>query len=216
MRITFSQMRIVWAIEKAEGTFFEFDADVPGGLPFTLGLVLFKTHAYTPNKDGNVDNFSFHWDDIRFNGPVIGRYAAYKADDIVYLQANGSAPIGSGHPMTISIPAVGVNPLLFGQVHSPLRGQVLVAVNGGPEQVVHPYDYDTADCFSTGWKSFRLPLAPGTLRAGANVLRWRVGPRPACADTWVWDGFSIKDAELQFDLDSAQLALHAFVPLVRR
>jgi len=56
--------------------------------------VLFKTHAYTPEKDGNTDQYTFHWDNIRFDVPVVGRYQAFEAQDVVYLQANGDRPIG--------------------------------------------------------------------------------------------------------------------------
>ena len=52
---------------------------MPGGLPFTRGLVLFKTHAYNPTKDGNHDVYTFHWDNIRFDGPVGGRYEVAEA-----------------------------------------------------------------------------------------------------------------------------------------
>ena len=67
---------------------------VPGGLPFSQGLVVFKTHAYTPEKDGNVNAYTFHWDNIRFTGPVIGRYESFEANDVVYLQDNGDREIG--------------------------------------------------------------------------------------------------------------------------
>ena len=200
MRITLAAEQIVWAIQQADGTFDEFSAAVPGGLPFTRGLVLFKTHAYTPKKDGNRNNYTFHWDNIRFDGPYVGEYENFEADDVVYLQTNGSRPIGASQTVAIELPYVGKNPVLFGQVNSPLRGQVLLSVNGGDDFAVHPYEYTTHDCSSSGWKSFQLALDPVLLQAGTNQLTWTIGPRPDCALAWLWDGFSIKNLELQFDL----------------
>jgi hypothetical protein len=200
MRIKLETNRIVWSIEKEDGTFDDYFVDVPGGLPFTRGLVLFKTHAYTPKKDGNMNSYTFHWDNIRFSGPVVGRYEAMEADDIVYLQANGDRQIGEQETVTINLPHIGPNPVLFGQVHSPMRGQVLLGINGGPQLTVNPYDYNTGSCSSSGWKSFQLKLDKSWLIEGANEFTWTIGPRPSCAEDFLWNGFSIKSLEVQFDL----------------
>ncbi|MEM8993595.1 MAG: hypothetical protein AAGF23_02260 [Acidobacteriota bacterium] len=202
MRITFEPERITWAIEIEGGLFDEWSVDVPGGLPFTRGLVQFKTHAYTPESTaGNTDTYTFHWDNIRFTGPVVGQYDAHPAGDVVYLQRNGHRPLGDTQTVTVDLPEVGPNPVLFGQLHQPLVGQVLLSINGGPDLTVHPYEYDRDDgCYSGDWKSFRLELDPAWLRPGANDLRWTVGPRPACATSeWAWDGFSVKFLQIQTD-----------------
>lgn len=199
MRITLLQKQIIWAIEKEDGAFDEYKISVPGGLPFTRGLVLFKTHAYTPEKDGNMNNYTFHWDNIRFSGPTLGRYESYEANDVVYLQANGDRDIGETESVSIDLPKIGPNPILFGQVHHPMQGQVLLSINGRPNIIVNPYDYDPGSCASSGWKSFQLELAPEWLVEGSNTFTWTIGPRPSCAD-YLWDGFSIKGLEVQFDL----------------
>ena len=200
MRIRLASERIVWGIETADGTFDERVVDVPGGLPFERGLVVFKTHAYTPEKDGNYDTYTFHWDNIRFDGPVTGRYEVHAADDVVYLQANGDRRIGDTQTVTVMLPDVGENPVLFGQINQPMRGQVLLSVNGGPDIEVAPYEYDRDDCWSGDWKSFRLPLEPDWLEPGLNTLQWTVGPRPGCAvGSYPWNGFSAKFLQIQMD-----------------
>ena len=200
MRIRLEADHIVWGIETADGSFDERRVEVPGGLPFDRGLVVFKTHAYTPEKDGNYDTYTFHWDDIRFDGPVVGRYDAHVADDVVYLQANGDRPIGDTETVTVTLPEVGPNPVLFGQLHQPLRGQVLLSINGGPDIEVSPYEYDVDGCFSSDWKSFQLPLDPAWLAPGPNTLQWTVGQRPDCAaGSSAWNGFSAKFLQVQMD-----------------
>ncbi|MCB9420712.1 MAG: hypothetical protein H6667_12970 [Ardenticatenaceae bacterium] len=200
MHIKIEQNQITWSIQKADGTFDDFSVAVPGGLPFTRGLVVFKTHAYTPNKDGNRDMFTFHWDNIRFSGPVVGRYESFEANDVIYLQENGNRQIGEKQSVSINLPHIGPNPVLFGQVHNPMRGQVLLSVNGRPNIVVNPYDYNPGTCSSSGWKSFQLPIDPAWLKVGNNTFTWTIGPRPGCADQYLWNGFSIMGLEVQFDL----------------
>jgi hypothetical protein len=200
MRIELEDERITWHIETADGGFDTWSVDVPSGLPFDRGLVLFKTHAYNPTKDGNLDTYTFHWDDLRFDGPVVGRYEVAEADDVVYLQRNGDRQIGETETVAIDLPAeIGPNPVLFGQLHQPKSGQVLLSINGGPNQEVHPYQYDrNGGCHSDNWKSFRLPLDPAQLRAGENTLTWTIGPRPACVSgDYIWDGFSAKFLQIQ-------------------
>jgi hypothetical protein len=200
MRITLNQGQIIWSIEKADGTFDDFVVAVPGGLPFTQGLVVFKTHAYTPEKEGNMNTYTFHWDNIRFSGPVVGRYESVEANDVVYLQANGDRPIGDKASNTIVLSHIGPHPVLFGQVHNPMQGQVLLSVNGRANIVVNPYDYNPGVCSSTGWKSFQLPLDPAWLQEGNNTFTWTVGPRPNCVHPPQWNGFSIMGLEVQFDI----------------
>ncbi|MEL7045563.1 MAG: hypothetical protein AAGL66_11145 [Pseudomonadota bacterium] len=202
MRIRFDQDRITWGVETASGEYDDFVVDIPGGLPFESGIVQFKTHAYTPYKLGNHNTYTFHWDNVRFSGPRLEPYQAYHADDVVYLQRNGSRPIGDEAVVRIELPeALGANPTLFGQLNAPLNGQPLLSVNDGPYLAVGPEDFAVEDCVSGEWRdwvSFRLPLDAGALVAGENTFRWKVGPRPDCAAgrDW-WDGFSAKFLHVQ-------------------
>ena len=214
MRVELRTDQITWGIETEDGSFDEFTLDVPEGLPFDRGLVVFKTHAYTPVQHGNLNTYTFHWDNIRFSGPVTGVYETFEATEVVYLQANGNRPVGDKQTVSVTLPRTGPNPVLFGQLHQPLRGQVLLRVNGGDAIEINPYSYGEDNCVSgqwRDWKSFRLELDPDVLRVGDNQLEWEVGPRPACAagrDDY-WDGFSAKF--LQVQLDSPTLEQPLFV-----
>ena len=220
MRIRLENNRITWEVEKQDGSFDPFVVDVPGGLPFNKGLVVFKTHAYTPVKDGNTDAYTFHWDNIRFSGPVTGKYKTFKAprkSGVVYLQQNGDREIGESQEVRIRLAATGPNPVLFGQVHSPQQGQVLLSINGAAPLAVSPYDYeDSPGCYTDGWNSFRLELDPSQLKVGANTFNWIIGERPACSNNryypwdsqnpiatgsgfYPWNGFSVKNLEVQMD-----------------
>jgi len=200
MDIRIQDNQISWGIENAQGVFDWFDVPVPGGIPFDKGLVVFKTHAYTPQKDGNYDTYTFHWDNIRFDGPVTGQYETYPARDVIYLQRNGDRQIGESQSTTVDLPADINSPVLFGQIHNPKNGQVLLSVNGQEDIVVHPYEYDRDNCFSGDWKSFRIPLNRDILNAGANTLTWTIGPRPNCNFGPIdWNGYSVKFLNIQLD-----------------
>lgn len=201
MHIQIESHSIVWSIETEDGSLDDFQVDLPDGLPFTRGLVFFTTHAYTPEKDGNTSIYTFHWDNIRFTGPVVGRYDAFESDELVYLESNGPRQIGDSAENTITLDRVGGSPVLFGEVHGGMAGQVLLSINGGPNMVVSQHSNPEPACpGAPGWSSFSMPLNPDWLHAGVNTFHWTVGPRPACAaDLWWWDGFSIKGLEIQVD-----------------
>lgn len=207
MRMTFENNKILWEIEKIDGTFDPFEVDIPEGLPFSQGLVVFKTHAYTPEKDYNFNLYTYHWDNIRFDGPVVGKYDNFESSDLVYLETNGHRDIGDQAETTIELSRIGEGQVtLFGQMHGAMNGQVLLSINGGSQQVVHPIDYQPAEsgipenCGTDGWASFSLPVNSSDLVVGTNTFTWTVGARPSCADSiWWWDGFSIKALEIQMD-----------------
>ena len=200
MRVRIDNETIVWEIEKRDGTFDGYTATLNAPLPFRRGLVLFKTHAYTPTKDENYDRYTYHWDNIRFSGPRVGEYAAWESSDLVYLQANGNRDLGEHALATIQLDEIPAHPRLFGQLHGALTGQVLLSINGGEFREVHPYDYAADECGTGGWSSFGLPLSASELRLGQNEFRWQIGPRPTCAADWVWNGFSVKSLEIQAPL----------------
>jgi hypothetical protein len=158
-------------------------------------------HVYTPQKDGNYEFTTWPWDNIRFNGPVTGRYEVHESNDFVCLEANGDRPLGDTAEARITLPEIGDNPHLFGQVHSPIRGQVLVSANGSAPINIDPHHYMRKNCYSTGWSSFRTAIPSRLLRVGDNVIRWTVGPPDACNQGEEWNGFSVKDLEIQFDVD---------------
>lgn len=207
MRVRLENGRITWGIETPDGDFDEFAVDIPGGLPFSRGVVQFKTHAYTPFKLANQSYYTFHWDNIRFSGPSLEPYEAFHADDVVYLQRDGHRPIGDEVTVNVNLPdELGANPVLTGQINASLNGQPLLSINGGPDIAIGLDDYPVENCASGQWRdwgSFRLPLESAVLRPGDNSFRWKVGPRPACAlnHDW-WDGYSVKFLHVQTDVNS--------------
>lgn len=209
MILEFQQQKIVWKIETQQPTVYdEWQVDLPGPYPFHQGLVMFKTHAYNPTKDENNNIYTFHWDNIRFSGPIVGLYDVHEADTHVYLQRNGNRQVGESETVHIDIPEASLqqNPVLFGQVHHPVVGQVLLRVNGGPKFEIEPYAYEVDSCYSIDWQSFRLPLDPSLLVPGRNTLQWSIGPRPQCIEEVFeednidhWIGYSIKFLQIQTD-----------------
>ena len=200
MRLEVTETSLTWSIDRGDGSMDSLAVALPDGLPFTRGLVVFKTHAYTPRKDGNLDTYTFHWDNLRFTGPVVGRYESFETEELVYLQSNGNRAIGERRSVSIDLPALGAGagpPVLFGQVHNAMRGQVRLKINGGEERVVDPFEETGHNCNAPGWTSFRVPLTVGDLKVGPNTFEWIIGPRPSCVADWVWDGFSIKGLEVQ-------------------
>ena len=122
------------------------------------------------------------------------------ADDVVYLQRKGNRPVGDSQVVDIELAVTDRNPVLFGQINSPKRGQTLLSINGRPDIVVHPYQYDQGDCYSRDWKSFRLSLNSDCLLPGVNIFEWTVGPRPDCDyGPYDFDGFSVKFLQIQQD-----------------
>ncbi|MEM7797644.1 MAG: hypothetical protein AAF633_00520 [Chloroflexota bacterium] len=203
MRIYLEDEQIIWSIETADGSFDDYVVEVPGGLPFEQGLVVFKTHSYDPLGQGNVDTYTFHWDNIRFDGPVVGLHDSFDADDVVYLQANGSRQIGETETVNITLPRIGDNPMLMGQVHQGMKGQVLLSINGRPDIVIEPFEYERPDCLNDDWGTFQIELDPSWINVGENSFKWTIGPRPECAETGDWDGFSIKALQVHMDSEGS-------------
>lgn len=197
-RVWLTPTVINWQIEKEDGSFDDYYVPLPAGLPFTEGLVVFKTHAYTPEKESNFQRYTFHWDNIRFSGPVVGKYNVFESSELIHLEANGDRTVGESQSTQISLPYVGDSPVLFGQVHSPVRGEVLLRVNGGDPITVNPAHYSNDDCSSEHYSSFRVPLAPSELQEGANSFEWIIGER-SCGGSYPWVGFSVKGLEVQME-----------------
>ena len=201
MRIEIEENSISWGIETEQGDFDTITMDIPDGLPFHRGLVLFKTHGYTPEKADNYNLYTYHWDNIAFTGPVLPQYDVFESP--VVIGRLGS--IGSSETQEIDLPYLGDDLYLFGQVHDGLQGQTLLSINGAADIAVEPHT--GADCRNGGWRSFMIPLDASDLQIGANTFEWTVGPRPACGEgEWYGDGLSVKALEVQMTPTGAQAA----------
>ena len=201
-RIELKNNKIIWSVQKADGTFDAFEAAVPAGLPLDQGLVMFKQHAYTPEKDGNTQRYTTHWDNIKFSGPVLQAHASYDASNVIKLHANGNVNIGAEQTTIINIPKVEPNAWIFAQLESPMKGQVEVSINGGAYFSLFPKVSDKSSCDLSGWHTATQPIPAYLLHQGANTITWRVGPRPSCATSWKADGFAAKNIQIRF-MDSA-------------
>lgn len=197
-RVTIRGNTVTWGLETADGTFDNITMTVPGGLPFTRGVVLFKTHAYTPEKDDNLNVYTYHWDNIRFDGPVLEPYEVSERSEVVNLGANGDKPIGSSETHTLTLPAGVENPILAAQINNPKRGQVKVDINGRGSVTLEPsYGFSDARCSHSGWATTQAKIDPKWLVAGENTLVWTVAPGD-CSDD-VWDGYAAKGVEIQYN-----------------
>jgi len=175
-RIVLEENQLNWQIELEDGSFEDFIVSIPGGLPFTRGLVLFKSHAYTPTKEeaSNFNIYTFHWDNIRFDGPVIQPFDHFEAGTVAF----------DGGSQTIDLPHLGANVWLVGQANRPVAG-ASVSINGGPPQPVQFLQGN-----GSGWRTFRF--APQGLQVGTNTFVWST-PN----DNY----FAVKAVEVQMDTD---------------
>ncbi|MEZ5286856.1 MAG: hypothetical protein R2712_19015 [Vicinamibacterales bacterium] len=165
MRLELTAGTLRWSIQRADGSWDALSVPLPAGLPFTRGLVAFKTHAYTPQKDGNRHLYTYHWDNIRFSGPRLEPFVGYEAGGVVNLESNGSTPIGTTRTQPLELPRVGAAPVLIGQTHGGLVGRA-------PQHQRRAVDRRRAT-FGTGW---RLVLARRLADLSRSARSGRAAP----------------------------------------
>lgn len=195
-QLEISNNQIIWRTEKADGSFDVAKADVPNGVPIKKGLVVFKTHAYTPQKDANYDKYTFHWDNIRFSGPKLTPYESYFANPGVMGRLSG---VGATSTQTVNLTRVGANTAIAGQLNYNADGVVKLSINGGLNIDVKPHSPENS-CQHPGWNTFRIPVNPSQLKVGANTFKWTVGSPPC--QTWANNyekSFSVKAMHVQMD-----------------
>jgi hypothetical protein len=226
MRIELKSMnQVSWNIQKADGTFDPQDAlilQVP--LPTSRGLVMFKTHSYTPEKEGNTSKYTFHWDNIRFNGPKLPPYKSYEYHGLIDMRHKNPGSVTTTH---LTIDSLGKNPVVVGQLLEYKFRQPKLRINDTYEIVLqphtsklYPYDFDedkvrqypnftsdhTNKCYHAYSTTFYIPIDAGVLKSGDNKLDWLVGPEDhttGCAydPSYPPNGFAVKAFEIQFDGD---------------
>jgi hypothetical protein len=156
--------------------------------------------------------FTYHWDNIHFDGPVLPARPAYRPAQPVYLSVGGPSPDASGGPVVINVPpdAALNNPVLWGLIDSYGNNSDVdpantshwrqYRVNGGPWT-----DFPLLKNYASGagdrsTSTFRIPLAG--VHAGNNTFEFRYPVRPPQM-TWQGDGYRIQQVELQLDPASA-------------
>lgn len=200
-RVEIQGDKIVWSIEKEDGSMHPFEVLIPQGIDIDQGLVIFKQHAYTPEKDGNTQRYTTHWDNIRFSGPVLPAYEVNEASDVVKLHANGDVPIGTKQTVTVNIPEVKDNAWLFAQIESPVKGQVELSINGQSFIEIFPEFSDESVCQANGWHTLNQKIDSSMLIQGENTLTWRVGSADSSCDypSWTNDGYAAKSIQVRFN-----------------
>jgi hypothetical protein len=217
-KLHLSQTGFGFEVQKDDGTFWTFSGSFDQPLPFTRGEIRIEHHVYNPTKDGIFDDpwsqYTYHWDNIRFDGPVVPARRAFEAPPS-YITAPGAPLDTPSSTVTINVSSTN-QPRLIG--HLVASAGMLdpantthwaqVQVNGGPwidVKLRKPIPTDTGERF---WSTIDTPL-PGIV-TGQNRLVFRYNSRPSDA-TWQWDGFHLKDLEIQTE-DRAIIAAAPALP----
>lgn len=191
--------------------YWTFSGNWPQPLSFNQGLIRWGHHSYNATKDGNFgrpwSQFTFHWDNMRFDGPVIPSHTAFEPiAHFVDLRGDPDPNKIRGVKINVNVAASDIkNPRLVGHINSPLTSQSTAEiqtnsigfqqfrVNGGPWQNV---SYIKNIPIDRTWTSFRNTLT--NVVAGENTIEFRYPFRPAGA-TWQGNGYTVKDIEIQID-----------------
>jgi hypothetical protein len=198
-RISLSATNWKWEIQKPDGTWFTLQGTFPQPVSFSRGLLHFEHHAYNPVKDGvPVLSRTFHWDNIRFDGPMIPPRQAFEAAnridsaaDVLSVTFNG-LPAGQGHLLGQLSTQMLWSPSESNITNSSHWAQL--RVNGGPWQDV----------------VFRKPVLTGlstrgastidnllTFQAGTNVVEFKF-TRPSNVAPGNTSDVIITDLEVQY------------------
>ena len=189
-------------VQKADGTYWSFDGNFDTPLPFTRAAIRIEHHSYNPTKEGVPgtpwSQYTFHWDNIAFDGPQVPARSAYEASP-VYLTSNGIDQVTN--PISISVSTT-TQPRLIAHVYSEAGmtdpggnshwGQV--SVNNGPWVDIKLRKSIDPGLSDRSWSTVDTPL--GGVVMGQNTLRFRYHARPGAA-TWQPDGLHLKDLEIQ-------------------
>jgi hypothetical protein len=206
-RFQLSQTGWGFAVQKADGSMWEFSGTFPQPLSFTRALARIEHHAYNPTKDGIFgapwSQFTYHWDNVRFDGPVVASTPAYEPGPHFVDLMRSPDPNFVSPPVRINVPSSQTqNALLTGHIASMLNFDGVdpqnashwrqFRLNGGPWQDI--LLVKNASAGERSWSTFRNPLT-GVVQ-GENRIEFRYPTRPAQA-TWHWNGYRVKDLEIQ-------------------
>lgn len=203
-------------VQKQDGTYWTNSGTFDSALPFSRAEIRIEHHSYNPTKEGVPgepwSQYTFHWDNIAFDGPVLPARRAFEAP-LVYLSSNNIDTVSS--PVTINVNGTS-SPRLIAHIYSQAgmtdpadtSHWAQVSVNNGPWldiKLRKPVDPGLSD---RSWSTVDTPLS-GVV-SGQNTLRFRYHARPGAA-TWQADGLHVKDIEIQTE-DRALVASATSVP----
>ncbi|MEX0616177.1 MAG: Ig-like domain-containing protein [Candidatus Woykebacteria bacterium] len=148
VRFKFNVNSWQYEIQKQDGSFWTFNGTWSAPLPFTRGLVKFEHHAYNPTKDGGFGSpwsqYTYHWDNIRFDGPVIPAHTAFDpGSHFVNLLRDPDPNFTRSEQINVNVPAADIkNPVLVGHICSDLNHDLIDFANK-PQGTTH-------------WRQFRV------------------------------------------------------------
>lgn len=203
-RIQISATHWTVSVQKQDGSFYMQSGSFPAPLSFTRGVVRVEHHAYNPRKDGIQDPyFTYHWDNFRFDGPVVPASLSFEAPPHFIDMRHASVGTLS-QPVTINVTATNsarlIGHLFTEMLHDSPTDTILnspswvqVRVNGGPWVDVR-FRKPVYTGRLRGWTTIDTPITG--LVVGANTVQFRYSARPPGL-TWQPSGFRIKDLEIQ-------------------
>ncbi len=166
LRVSKTRIEVYGTPASSDGTAFApavlmYGVDV--NLPFTRGYVSITTHNHASDKYGRLDAWIARWDNVGFDGPVIGQWRETEVPDSLTRPSQGSA----------SGPLVDV-------------GYRIADAATGPAQRLVLRNVDLRDALSarlsfTAWylTSTGDPVSTYTLRYRLNGRAWREHPLSA-------------------------------------
>lgn len=164
---------VSWKVQQADGGFDNLQINLSAPLGFSKGLVMFKTHSYTPTKANNWDKNTFHWDNIRFDGPALTPYESTFARPGLPEVVRG---VGQTVSQTVNLTRIGANPAIAGQFGFPTDNAIALSINGNPSFKVnlHTPTQTENGCGHRNFGTFRNTIDPAHLKIGSNTLVWTV------------------------------------------
>jgi hypothetical protein len=197
-RLSLSERSWKFEIQKQDGSYWSHSGTFPAPLSFSRGLVRFQHHAYNPEKDGiSPQHTTFHWDNIRFDGPVVSANASYEVPAVINNQTGPTS-------FTVNLPQGGAGRLiglLSSQlIWSPIESNIInadrwaqVRVNGGAWEAIR---FRKETLTGLGGRNRSTIDTPLTFVAGNNHVEFQF-QRPANA-TWQNNRVLVQEMEIQF------------------
>ncbi|MBX3605917.1 MAG: hypothetical protein KF788_11615 [Piscinibacter sp.] len=160
LRVSKTRIEVYGAPASSDGTRFGPPVLMHGvdvNLPFTRGYVSVTTHNHASDKYAGLDAWTARWDNIGFDGPVIGQWREYEVPDSLTRPSPGN-----GSAALVDV------------------GYRIADASSGPAQTLTLKNVDPGDAVSarlsfTAWYLTTTgdPVATYTLRYRLNGKTWR-------------------------------------------
>jgi len=203
-RFRINQTSYFYEVQKADGSFWVIQGNFDKPLTFSRGLTKIEHHAYNPTKDGINANpwsqWTYHWDNLKFDGPVIPAHTAIEPGPHFIRAWPGNAI----PPLRFNVPTADIrNPVLVGDIRS-----YMTRSDGDPANSTHWAQFRLNGGAWTDLRSqltniavadegfsFKNPL--NGLRQGENIVEFRLNDSPTFPN-WMKRA-DIQEVEIQMD-----------------